>query len=386
MRGLRMLVVDDNATNRKILRALGESWGMTVWETESPVNALEHLRGDSSFHVALLDYNMPEMDGLSLAREIRSRFGAGMTILILSSGGMPGSEVEVAASIVQGTLSKPIRQSQLYNSLLNVLAGRPIRVPPEERHRSTAPAPSSPLRPLRILLAEDNVVNQKVAQLLLRQLGQRADLATNGIEAVSALKRQHYDVVLMDCQMPEMDGFDATREIREQIPQERQPYIVAMTANALEGDREDCLRAGMDDYIAKPVDRAHLRAILASVESMTSANLEEHVHDHAVLERLRDEVGPDGVAEVVNALVEDAARLLDGLEESLARRDPAALRLIAHTMKSNSAMVGADALTALLGELEQLAASGTTDETAEKAALGGARYRRLMEGLAAGRE
>jgi len=192
--------------------------------------------------------------------------------------------------------------------------------------------------------------------------------------------------VLMDCQMPEMDGFDATREIRQQIPQEHQPYIVAMTANALEGDREDCLRAGMDDYIAKPVDRAHLRAILAAVEPTASVNVEERVHDHAVLEKLRDEVGRDGAAEVVDALVEDAARLLDGLEESLARRDPAALRLIAHTMKSNSAMVGADALTALLDEIERLAASGTTDGAAEKAALGGARYRRLMEDLAAGLE
>jgi two-component system sensor histidine kinase/response regulator len=386
LQGLNMLVVDDNATNRKILRRLAESWGMTVWDSESPVRALEHLREDSSFQLALLDYNMPEMDGLSLAREIRNRVGAGMTILILSSGGMPSADVKAAASIIQGMLGKPIRQSQLYNSLLNVFAGRPIRVPPEERHRAKESAPAAPLRPLRILLAEDNVVNQKVAQLLLRQLGQRADIATNGIEAVSALKRQHYDVVLMDCQMPEMDGFDATREIREQIPQERQPYIVAITANALEGDREDCLRAGMDDYIAKPVDRAHLRAILAAVEPTPAADIEERVRDRAVLERLRDELGSDGAAEVVATLVEEAARLLQGLEESLARRDPAALRLIAHTMKSNSAMVGADALTALLEEVEQLAGSGAIDGAAEKADLGGARYRRLIEDLAAGRE
>jgi two-component system sensor histidine kinase/response regulator len=384
--GLHALVVDDNATNRKILRALVESWGMLVWDTGSPMTALEHLREDSSFQLALLDYNMPEMDGLSLAREIRNRIGANMTILILSSGGMPGTEVKAAASIVQGTLGKPIRQSQLYNSLVNALAGRPVRVPHEERRRATAPASIAPLRPLRILVAEDNVVNQKVARLLLKQLGQRADLATNGLEAVRALQRQHYDVVLMDCQMPEMDGFDATREIRQQIPLQHQPYIVAMTANALEGDREGCLNAGMDDYLAKPVDRERLRAILAEVCSRDTDGADGPDRDHAVLHVLRDAVGADGAAEVVDAMVEDAARLLDALEESLETRDPAALRLVAHTMKSNSATVGADALTALLAELEELAATGTTDGAAEKAAHSGARYRRLMEDLAAGLE
>jgi two-component system, sensor histidine kinase and response regulator len=384
LRGLRMLVVDDNATNRKILRALGESWGMTVVDSESPARALEHLRGDSTFQLALLDYNMPEMDGLLLAREIRNRVGAGMTILILSSGGMPGAEAEVAASVVQGAIAKPIRQSQLYNSLLNALAGRPLRLPHEARRHLAAAEPAAALPRLRILVAEDNVVNQKVAQLLLRQLGQRADLATNGAEAVSALQRQDYDVVLMDCQMPDMDGFNATRQIRELIPNERQPYIVAMTANALEGAREECLRAGMDDYISKPVDRARLLAILAGVGATVSSSAEADVRDRAVLAQLTDEVGADGAAEVVQALIEDAAQLLDGLEESLETNDAAALRRVAHTMKSNSAMVGADALAALLQELEQIAASGTIDGAADKASHAGARYRRLIEQLAAG--
>jgi signal transduction histidine kinase/DNA-binding response OmpR family regulator len=384
LRGLQMLVVDDNATNRKILRALGESWGMRVWDSASPTAALEHLREHPSFQLALLDYNMPEMDGVSLAREIRNRLGPDIVILILSSSGIPDIEVNTTA-IVQGTLAKPIRQSQLYNSLLNAVTGRPVRVAEEWRRSAAAPAPAS-LRSLRILVVEDNVVNQRVARLLLRNIGQRADLATNGVEAVSALQRQHYDLVLMDCQMPEMDGFAATREIRERIPADRQPYIVAMTANALEGDRERCLNAGMDDYIAKPVDRERLRAILAEVGSRDTYGADGPDRDHAVLQVLRDAVGADGAAEVVDAMVEDAARLLDALEESLERRDPAALRLVAHTMKSNSATVGADALTALLAELEQLAASGTTDGAAEKAAHGGERYRRLMEDLAAGLE
>jgi len=183
-----------------------------------------------------------------------------------------------------------------------------------------------------------------------------------------------------------MDGFDATREIRQQIPQQHQPYIVAMTANALEGDREGCLNAGMDDYLAKLVDRERLRAILAEVCSRDTDGADGPDRDHAVLHVLRDAVGADGAAEVVDAMVEDAARLLDALEESLETRDPAALRLVAHTMKSNSATVGADALTALLAELEELAATGTTDGAAEKAAHSGARYRRLMEDLAAGLE
>ena len=384
MRGLRMLVVDDNATNRKILRALGESWGMTVWESESPVKALEHLRDAPSFHVALLDYNMPEMDGLSLARQIRSRFGGGMAILILSSGGISDAERQSAVSVVQGTIAKPIRQSHLYNSVLNGITGRPLRIPYEVRRRTAISEPAAPLPGLRILVAEDNVVNQKVAQLMLRQLGQRADLATNGEEAVSALQRQHYDVVLMDCQMPEMDGFEATRKIREIIPQDRRPYIVAMTAHVLEGARDECLKAGMDDYISKPVDRGRLRAILATVGANVASGMEQPVLDHAALDRLTEEVGTDGTAEVVNALIEDAPRLLDGLKDSIEKKDSAGLCLMAHTMKSNSAMVGADALAGLLQELEQIGASSTTDGADSKATEAAKRYRRLMDDLAAG--
>src|SRR5262249_19101482 len=136
--------------------------------------------------------------------------------------------------------------------------------------------PLAPLPRLRILVAEDNVVNQKVARLLLKQLGQRADVAANGAETVGALERQDYDVVLMDCQMPEMDGFEATRAIRARIAKQRQPYIIAMTANALEGDREDCLAAGMDECIAKPVDRDRLRALLAGVGATVARREEEH--------------------------------------------------------------------------------------------------------------
>src|SRR5262249_37980664 len=160
-------------------------------------------------------------------------------------------EAEVASSLVQGTLNKPIRQSQLYDSLVNAMSGRPARAAYEKTRAAHATEPAAPLPRLRILVAEDNVVNQKVARLLLKQLGQRADIATNGAETIGALERQDYDVVLMDCQMPEMDGFEAARAIRAQIAVDRQPFIIAMTANALEGDREDCLAAGMDEYIAK---------------------------------------------------------------------------------------------------------------------------------------
>jgi signal transduction histidine kinase/CheY-like chemotaxis protein len=385
LRGLRMLVVDDNATNRKILRVLGESWGMSVWDSESPVAALEHLRGDPSFQLALLDYNMPEMNGLSLARAIRALTGADrLTILILSSGGLSGAEATIAASLVQGTLSKPIRQSHLYDSLVNAIAGRPSRTPHDEVRPTRPAVPAVPLPQLRILLAEDNVVNQKVARLLLKQLGQRADIAANGAETVSALERQDYDVVLMDCQMPEMDGFEATREIRARIPIERQPRIIAMTANALEGDREDCLAAGMDEYIAKPVDRDRLYALLADVGAAIARRGDER--DFATLDFLRGEIGAEGAADVADAIVQDTPRLIGELEAVLERKDAAGLRRVAHTMKSNCAMVGARSLAAALQELEGVAASGATDAAAQMAAQCGARYRRWAEGLATERE
>ena len=247
LQGKRILVVDDNATNRKILALQAAKWGMTVEDTESPEQVLEKLKR-APFDLAILDMHMPDMDGAALAARIR-KAGHILPLVLFSSLGRK----EAGDSPFAATLTKPLRQSQLFDTLVTLLVRDPA-----PKH---AAAPATPRidgemaaqHPLRILLAEDNVVNQKLALRLLQRMGYRADLASNGIEAIECVERQTYDVVLMDVQMPEMDGLEATRRITAKWPAGSRPCIVAMTANAMQGDREMCLAAGMNDYLTKPV-------------------------------------------------------------------------------------------------------------------------------------
>jgi CheY-like chemotaxis protein len=246
----RVLIVDDNATNRRILILQAEKWGMSPRAAEHPREALGWIQTGEPFDLAILDLQMPEMDGIMLAREIRKlREEKSLPIILLTSLGRR----EIHAEDVQfaAYLTKPLKPSALYDALAGLFA-RTALSPKPETARPVMDAELGKQHPLRILLAEDNAVNQKLALRILEQMGYRADVASNGIEAVESIERQVYDVILMDVQMPEMDGLDATRDIRE-LPAVTQPHIIAMTANALEGDREMCLAAGMDDYISKPI-------------------------------------------------------------------------------------------------------------------------------------
>ncbi|MCK6555166.1 response regulator [Candidatus Binatia bacterium] len=264
--GRRLLVVDDNETNRRLLTQQARAWGMRPLAAASGPEALDWIRDGEEFDVGLLDVQMPGMDGLTLAAEIRTlRDAASLPLVMLSSVG------EQAAMMRQGNgapppevaafLSKPVKPSVLHDALSGIF---------DRSDAKSAPAPApppvdpelAPLAPLRILVAEDNVVNQKVALSILSRLGYRADVAANGLEAIEAVRRQPYDVVFMDVQMPELDGLEATRRIVRRHAPNARPYIIAMTADAMQGDRERCLDAGMDDYIAKPVRTEDLRAAL----------------------------------------------------------------------------------------------------------------------------
>jgi signal transduction histidine kinase/CheY-like chemotaxis protein/transcriptional regulator with GAF, ATPase, and Fis domain len=262
--GRRALVVDDNATNRRILRTQLGRWGMVVEDAASPERALELVRGGARFDLALCDMQLPGMDGVALARALRALAPAMPRILIASLGTRDTGELDPARStgeLFAAQLMKPLKQSPLLDALHTVFGGAaPSRPRPEPRVPGGAELAGK--HPLRVLLAEDNAVNQKLALRLLQQLGYRADVASNGLEAVQSVQRQPYDVVLMDVQMPEMDGLEATRRIRADSSLPRQPYLVAMTANAMHGDREDCLAAGMDDYVTKPVHPERLREAL----------------------------------------------------------------------------------------------------------------------------
>jgi GAF domain-containing protein/DNA-binding response OmpR family regulator len=263
LQGRRVLIVDDNATNRRVLALQTGKWGMSSRDTESPLEALRWLEQGERFDLAVLDMHMPEMDGIDLARRIRASHAV-LPLVLFSSLGR--HETHATESLFNAYLAKPIRQSHLFDTLVSLLAHDTLAKPAAAAAAKPQIDPTMAAHhPLRILLAEDNAVNQKLAMRLLQQMGYRADLASNGIEAVESVKRQAYDVVLMDVQMPELDGLDATRQICKLLEAPQRPRIVAMTANAMQGDREMCMAAGMDDYLTKPIRVDRLVEALNSV-------------------------------------------------------------------------------------------------------------------------
>jgi CheY-like chemotaxis protein len=269
LQGKRLLIVEDNATHRKILALQAQSWGMLAHPTESGADALKLLNLRGHFDLAILDMQMPEMDGLTLAQKIREfPEYQKLPLVMLSSLSISRTDVEAAKVDFAATLNKPIRQFQLQDVLAQVLG--------QDTGRSSAIAKSNSSNydryqaafPLRILLAEDNLVNQKVAIHMLKRIGYQADVVMNGLEAIERLQHHPYDVILMDLQMPKMDGMEATRRILTEFPEHRCPTIIAMTANALEGDRQECLAAGMHDYVTKPVKIEQLAHALSQCQPL----------------------------------------------------------------------------------------------------------------------
>jgi signal transduction histidine kinase/DNA-binding response OmpR family regulator len=266
--GKKLLVVDDNATNRRILVLQARNWGMLARDTDSPQEALAWVRAGDPFDLAILDMQMPDMSGVELAAALREERDAGSLPLVLYSS-LGGREEALGLTDFAAYLTKPVRPSLLFDTLMNLFAGHGDQ-------KSEAPAKQRPetvmaqYHPLRILLAEDNAVNQKLALRLLEKMGYRADVAGNGLEAIEAVERSlavsaPYDVILMDIQMPEMDGLEATRQIVARWPWEQRPAIIAMTANVMSGDRELTIEAGMDDYVAKPIRVDELIGALSKV-------------------------------------------------------------------------------------------------------------------------
>jgi PAS domain S-box-containing protein len=365
--GKRILVVDDNATNREIVTRHALSWGMDPLAVELPSAALELIADGERFDVAVLDMMMPGMDGVGLAQEIRRhRTERELPLLLLTSlGRLPQAQ---SAGVFSAQLAKPLKASQLYNALLQLLTSG-------EAGAAEAAEPSTEGKPvtssLRILLAEDNAMNQKVALRLLERLGYGADVASNGLEALEALERQTYDVVLMDVQMPELDGLDASRRICERWPEGSRPYIVAMTANALPEDREACFAAGMNDYVAKPIRAEELATALKRVrpigngEARSDAGVGYVSLDDDALQNLRDLGGDEFLGEVIGAFLADAPALIATLRSALPERNTEELRRAAHTLKSNGATLGAETFASLCRTAEQRAKAGELDGFSE---------------------
>ncbi len=279
LQGKRLLIVEDNNSHRQILKLQAQAWGMVPYAAASGAEALRLLELNNHFDLAVLDMQMPEMDGLELAQRISQlpQYQS-LPLVVLSSLSVSKADAEQAQVSFAAVLSKPVKQFHLHDALLQVLSNQPL----PGKARIVPPGVIAPRQPLQILLAEDNLVNQKVALHMLKRIGYQAETVMNGAEALEKLRRSPYDVILMDLQMPRMDGIEATRRIIAEFPPERRPYIIAMTANAMEGDREACLAAGMNDYITKPVKLEQLAQVLDRCQPLAQLMAGNHECSHVL--------------------------------------------------------------------------------------------------------
>ncbi len=383
---VRVLVVDDNRTNRTILSHIVGRWGMRSIAVEGGREALEALRTAAStgdpFTVALLDMQMPEMDGASLARIIKSDPAiAGVPLVLLTSLGHGNGTM--AESGISAMLTKPVKESALFDTLAVLLgtAEKGARADGNASGSSVTEEGFREGRPLsvRILVAEDNAINQKVALRMLDKLGCRADVVANGREAVEALKQMPYDLVLMDCNMPEMDGFDATAVIREREGEEKHTVIIAMTANALRGDRERVLAAGMDDYLAKPISQKELAILIRDWTTKIKGN-GNGIHDEewsggdvpggrreeildrqrlAELRELADGEDAGWLRALAQTYVHDAAQRIIEIHKAARTENAAAVARLAHALKGSSKNIGVMNVITACQQLQSLGESGT---------------------------
>jgi CheY-like chemotaxis protein len=386
---LRLLIVDDNPTNRRILTLQATKWGMIPRSAHSGQQALEWLKKGEAFDLALLDMQMPDMDGLMLAKEIRQMPGAlMMPLVLLTSMGIRADNPAFASVAFASCITKPIKPAQLHEILVRVVSGA------KPAARKSAPVkldPSLATRmPLRVLLCDDNLINQKVALRLLQQMGYKADVANNGVECLQALERQPYDMIFMDVQMPEMDGLEATRLIRERQKNPAQPghfkpniAIIAMTANAMQGDREKCIASGMDDYLSKPVRPEDIRVKLerwgpgavdptqagvSSAQPQPAAATPAPAPSASVdMERLLDFANGDmeNLRELVELYLQQTAKQLAQLAAAVEARGGDEVKRVAHSCAGASSTCGMTGITPMLRELERQGIEGLQPNAAK---------------------
>jgi two-component system, sensor histidine kinase and response regulator len=360
--GLRILVVDDNATNLRILNEVLTNWGARPVAVTTGPAALDALRSAAAraqpFVIALIDGMMPEMDGLDLARHIRSEPTiAGVLLLMLTSSGPPEDESVFRELQISVCLTKPVRQSELLSALFRALApnGQPDVVTTEYRAGEGCVDLIPSDGGLHVLLAEDHPVNQKVAVRMLEQMDHSVVVASDGLEALKALEAGDFDVVLMDLQMPRMDGFEAVRAIRQREAERgRHTPVLALTAHAMQGDRERCLAAGFDNYLAKPVRQTDLRAALEAIHRLPKIALDR------VVEGLIDVCGGDDefARELSASFLESAPLCLAAIAEALRSGDAHSLARDAHGLKGISRTIGAEDLAVACAALEEAARRG----------------------------
>ncbi len=415
LRGVRTLIVDDHPTTRGILAHQLRAWGALVEDAGDAAEALRVLAGahERPFELLVLDGTLPEADAIRLGRSIRKHTTADLRLVLLTAMGAASAFEQADAFRAARRLTKPARRQELYEACVDAL--RADRSSPPDRAAALRkarqrPTTGRPARSAHVLLAEDNEVNQEVAIAMLESLGCRVTLARDGQEVLERVADQTFDLVLMDCQMPEMDGLTATRRIRAREaqasssgePAARRMPIVALTAHAMANDREACLLAGMDDYLSKPFTREDLRGALerwvrtsgdtrpgapAAAVKPSEADPSE-VLDGGTLQDLRslEASGAAGLFErMADAYLESSGKLEARIRDAVAASDPLRMAKAAHTLKSSSAQVGARALSALCKELEARGRAGQTEGAAELQGRIAAELERVREALAAQR-
>ena len=397
----RVLIVDDNVTNRRVVEHQLASWGLKSTSVGSAAQALYVLRRKAEqgmdFHIVILDLQTPGIDALVLARSIKSDpLICGTRLLLLTSLGL-ANDAAIRESGIARCLTKPIRQSQLFDSLITLVAGAASdSAQSSNQSPSTLPPGSETQKKSRILLAEDNAVNQRVALSQLEKLGYQADVVVDGRAALAALAANDYAIVLMDCQMPLMDGYETTVEIRQrEAGSEKHTVIIAMTAHALAGEREKCLAIGMDDYLSKPVKVHELAAILERWDGQPSEPEQrqqsaplvlDEILDLSVLDSLRDlqqEGGPDLVAELLDLYVSDTRERLAELRAALNQQDLTVAQRAVHSVKGSSTNLGFHNMAALSSTLESHLSSPNLKGTAQTQAQLEAEFDRVQQTLAA---
>jgi CheY-like chemotaxis protein len=396
--GLRILIVDDNAASRSALQERFARWGMTSFIAENANRAQEFLKSGEQFDLALLDAHMPGTDGFTLAAEIHQLPRAGLLPIVVL---VPlGVRLEPPASVRIPFINyapKPVKTTQLFEAVGRALTN--TRAPSEkapEVKPTGAPKPAA--QPLRILLCDDNSINQKVATRILQQIGYKPDVVANGLEALDALDKKQYDLVFMDVMMPEMDGLEATREIRKrQSAAVSENYksriiIIAMTAQAMQGDREKCIAAGMDDYLAKPIRPGDVSGMIGKWTASESsapapaASSASPAVDAPPIEMDRLSELADGDANTLRELVElftnQTTRQLSQLEAAVRANKAEEVRHLAHSCKGASATMGMGPLAAIFYELEKMGRAGVLDGAPPALASANAEFGRVQNYLA----
>jgi CheY-like chemotaxis protein len=377
---LRVLIVDDHQTSARYLQRQIGAWKIRGECAGSGKEALMKLRTaaaeDAPFAVAIVDSQTLGMDGLAVIQQINADpMLSYVSLVLLTPFGKPVPRDELRNVRIDASCVKPPRQSALFDCLQQAIAC------PASRDSVAAelvakPAVSVPLRPERVLIAEDNAVNQRVALGNLRKLGYtNADLAGNGSEVLAALAIKPYDIILMDCQMPELDGYEATRRIRRTEPDDEHIWIIAMTANVMEGDRENCYAAGMDDYVSKPLRSGELATAMARVPAR-----EARPFDEAILLQLADSAG-DEFPELLGLFAESAPESVTKMRQALTESSAMGLSRAAHSLKGECGNFGASALYDLCAAIEQAGRSGNLAGVTDSVESAGKQLQRLIQAL-----